>query len=789
MNSLMFKLSYRKLMRNKIFSIANILGLTIGFASFILIALFIQYELNWDKSNDNYSQIFRLQRYVTNALYATAGNNISPHTRAITAELIEGKYPEFEKLTVIYEHNSAFLGTDDEHLVNEVGGIAADTCYFDVFTYHFTEGDKTTALNQPYSIALSETLARKLFNKTDVLNQTVMLEKKVPLKVTGVYKDLPYNSSIRPPYILSFSTLKPLYNIERSSLWAGNCMTFAMLKRGVDAKVAENKIKNLFAGYDDIKYIEMQLCPLSKVYLNFNDRNDYLIVLKLFGLIGVFILLMSGFNYINLSLAQSSMRGKEVALKKVIGSRKKTLVAQFLSETISVSVISLMLALVLAYVALPVFNTIVDKHLSLNLLVDWKFGLLLLLIAVLTGVLSGIYPAVFMASNKISTLFKENFLGKERHSFSLKKALITLQFAISLFLIVLTTSFSMQIKYITDKDLGFEKNGLLYSRINISDNNVSFDQLRDRLLKHPDVYDVSLSENFPFVRQGGGTTNWEGANQDEKITCRFNRVSHNYLSMLGTHLVAGRNFSSSFKGDVGKNCIINETAAKCFGWDNPIGKRIKDNRLTIVGVVKDFVYKDMHNPVEPGVYILAPDMVSGDLILSFRINEKNEASVKSTLTEELEATFPNDPFEISDFSFAFVGENAYRIYQSFNKSLMFFTLLNVLLAIVGVFGLVAFTVARRTKEIGIRKINGSSPSSIFNLLNREYHFLILFSALFAFPSAWLVYMAIPSANKFPVQPWVFIVSIVMLLMIVLVSTSFLTIKAATRNPVEALRYE
>jgi putative ABC transport system permease protein len=776
-------------MRNKIYSIANILGLTVGFASFTLIALFIQYELNWDKHNDNFSQIYRIQRYVTNARYAQAGNNISPHTRAITAQLIEGKYPEFEKLTVIYEHNPSFLGTDDEHLVNQKGGIAADTCYFDVFTYHFIEGDKTTALSQPYSIVLSETLAKKLFNKTDVLNETVLLEKKIPLTVTGVYNDLPYNSSIRAPYILSFSTLKPLYNIERSSLWAGSCMTFAKLKPGVDAKVAENKIKHLFAGYDDLKYTEMQLCPLSKVYLNFNDRNDYLHVLRLFGLIGIFILVMSGFNYINLSLAQASMRGKEVALKKVIGSHKKSFVVQFLSETITVSIISLIIALLLAALLLPVFNNIVDKHLTFNFIRNWKLILLLFGVAVLTGILSGIYPAVFMASSKITALFKENFLGRERNSFSLKKTLVSLQFAISLFLIVLTLSFSMQIKYITNKDIGFRKEGLLYAPIKISNNTASFGHLRQRLLKNPDVTDVSLSENFPFVRQGGGTTNWEGAGQDEKITCRFNQVSYNYLSMLETNLVAGRNFSPSFSGDIGKSCIINETAAKCFGWDNPIGKRIKDNRLTVVGVVKDFVFADMHNPVEPGIYTLAPDMISGDWIFSFRVNEKNAASVKSMLTEELNATFPSDPFEISDFSFAFAGENAYRIYQSLNKSLLFFTLLNVLLAIVGVFGLVAFTVARRTKEIGVRKINGSSPTAIFNLLNREYLFLILFSSLVAFPSAWMLYMRIPSANKLPVQPWIFIVSIVMLFLIVLASTSLLTIKAATRNPVEALRYE
>ncbi len=790
MNFTILKISYRKLKKNKVYSIANIFGLTIGFAAFILIALFIRYEYSWDKANDNYNNIYRIQRNVTNARYVTSGNNISPHTQAMTAELIEGKFPEFEKVTVVRENGQAYLSVDNVNLVSENKGIAADTCFLNIFSsYQFIVGDKNIALNQPYSIIISETLAHKLFHKTDVLGEEVILDKKYSLTITGVYKDLPNNSSICPPYVISFSTLKPLYNIERSSLWCGNCMTFALLKPEADAKSAEKKIKHLYKNYEPFKYEELQLCPLSKVYLNFNDRNDYLIILKLFGMIGIFILLMSGFNYINLSLAQTSMRGKEVAIKKVIGSHKKSLVFQFLSETTSISIIALLFAIVLAKLFLPVFNNVVSKQITFNLISDWQFLVFLVIIAAVTGVLSGLYPAMVMSSNKITSLFNGNFMSNEHHSFSLKKMLITFQFAVALFLIVLTMSFSMQINYISHKDLGFKQQGLLYSQIDISGNNVSFNQLRDRLMKYPEILDVAVSENFPFVRQGGGTTNWEGGNPEEKITCRDNHISYNYLSMLGTNLIAGRNFSNTFIGDVGKNCIINESAAKCFGWDNPIGKRINDNRLTIVGVVKDFIYKDMHNAVEPGIYILSPDAVGGKQIFSFRINEENEAAVKAILTEELWKIFLKDPFEICSFSNAFANENAYQIYQSLNKSLYFFTFLNILLAIIGVFGLVAFTVARRTKEIGIRKINGSNPSQIFNILNRDYYFLLLFAAIIAFPSGWLAYMSIPSANKYPVQPWVLIFSIVIMLAIILISTSYLTIKAATRNPVEALRYE
>lgn len=789
MNSIFIKLSLRKLLKSKVYSITNLIGLMVGFSAFILIVLFIHHELSWDKSHENYDRIYRVQRHLTNATQVIPGTDISPHSRAMTAQLIEGKYPEFEKMSVIREINSAFLGTNSEDLVHEKEGLHADTCFFDIFTFSFIEGNPKTALNQPYAIVLSETLAQKLFEKNEALGQTVIFEKKYALIVTGVYADLPYNSSLRPGFVISFSTLKPMQNIERSDLWSGDCITYALLKPGISKTVAETKIRNLFEGYEDIKYEKLQLCPLSKVYINFNDRNDYLVVLKLFGLIGLFILLMSGFNYINLSLAQASMRGKEVAIKKVAGSKKHQVVVQFLSETIGISVVALIFALALSKLFLPVFNNVVDKHIMFNLSTSWGLFIILFLVAIVTGLLSGLYPAMFMASNKIVSLFKGNFFSGQRNAFGLKKALVTFQFAISLFLIILTASFTMQIKHIANKDLGFKQEGLLYSVINISDNQVQFEQFRNRLAQHPEIVDISISKNFPFVSQGGGMTNWEGGNPNEKITCRFNRVSSNYLSVINSPLVAGRNFSADFGGDEGHSCIINEAAAKCFGWDNPIGKRINDNRLTVVGVVRDFIYHDMHNPIEPTVLTLAPKAIIGNWTFAFRIHSANINAPKAAITTELSAAFPNDAFEICNFTTAFNNENSFRIYHSVNKSLVFFTILNVMLAIMGMFGLVSYTVARRTKEIGIRKINGSSVFGIFNLLNSEYYLLVISAIVMAFPGAWFAYMSLPSANKLPLQTWVFALCAIVLLLIVLISTGYQTIKAARQNPVESLRYE
>lgn len=789
MNYLFIKLWLRRLKRNKIYTVANILGLTLGFTAFILISLFVRYELNWDRSQQKYDRIYRIQRQFINTTYTVGGNDISPHMRPAVAEMIEGKIPEFEKITVIRENGGQFLFSDPDHQVYDDFGIHADSCFFDVFTYDFIAGNKKTALNDPHSVVLSETVAKNLFGDVSAIDKTVLLEKKYPLKVTGVYKDLPFNSSLRPSYIISFSTLKPMQGISRNDLWEGSCMTYALLNPGANAKQAEQKIKNLFSDYREIENEKLQMCSLSKVYLNFNDRNDYLIVLKLFTLIGIFILVMSGFNYINLSLAKASMQGKEVAVKKVIGSRRELLITQFLAETIAVSLGSLVFAFGIAWLLLPLFSNIVDKQLHLSLSKDWQFILASIAVAISTGILSGIYPALFLSSHKISTLFKGNLFNKKRESFSLKKALITFQFAISLFLIVLTLSFSMQIKYITHKDLGLQKEGLLYASISFPENELKFDQFRSRLIQHPEIKDVSVSKNFPFVNFGGGMTNWEGNDPDIKVLCRYNDVSYDYLDVIGAKLIAGRNFSPDFPGDVGKSCIINESAAKVFGWDNPVGKRINNNQLTIIGVVSNFIYQDMHNVIDPTALVLAPNSIKGDWIFAFRTNGDNEQKSKEILTAELTNTFPNDPFEIRDLTTAFDNERSFLIYHSVNKTLYFFTFLNILLAIVGMFGLVSFTVSRRIKEIGIRKINGSSIIGIFQLLNKDYYLLIVYALVLAFPTAWLVYSNIPSANKLPAQPWVFVLGVFILLIIVLISTSYQSLKAATRNPVDALRYE
>lgn len=789
MSNTILKISVRNLLKHKVYSSINVFGLALGFTAFILIGLFIQYELSWDKSNENYDHIYRVQRHYSKTMYAMDGNDISPHTRAITAQLLGKQFPESEKAVVIRENKGKFLASVADRQIYEEHGISADSCFFDVFTYHFIEGNPNDALMEPFAIVLSKTTADKLFPGERAIGKTVTIERKFDFKVTGVYADLPENTSIRPNYIVSFSTLAQTDGISRSNIWSGDCMTFILLKPDVDYKYLESKIKNVFARFNGFEYEELQLCPMNKLYLDFNGNGDYDVVLTLYGLIGVFILIMSAFNYINLTTANASMRGKEIAVKKVSGSNREMLIVQFLGETIFIAVLALGLAFLLVTIFLPVFAGIVGRQLNLEFSSNWHFIGLMVLISLGVGVLSGLYPAMFLSSNKIVSLFKGELFSKGHEKFSLKKVLVTFQFAISVFLILITLSFSLQIRYLSNKDLGFKKENIVYTQMSVSKSGTNFSQLREQILQHPGIIDGSMSKHIPFVSFGGGMTNWEGGNQDEKINCRFNQVGYDYVRNMGISLVAGRDFSRSFPGDVGKACLINEAAAKCFGWDDPIGKRLNNNKLTVVGVVKNYIYKDMHNGIEPSILVLAPDEIMGYWTFAFRIEPGKYEKAKTILTQAFETTFPNDPFEFNDLPTAFANENSFKIYHAVNRTILFFTVFNIFLAMIGLLGLVSFTVFRRTKEIGVRKINGSSSLNIFYLLSREYFVLLIYSLLVAFPGAWWVYEWIPGTNKLHIQPWVFILGAGILFFIILLTTSYQTIRAATRNPVEALRYE
>ncbi len=783
------KVSIRSMLKHKWYSAINVFGLTIGFTAFILIAVFIRHEISWDKYNEHYDRMYRVQRHFTNAVHVLSGNNISPHSQAITAQLLENNYPEIEKVTVIHENGGRFLSLNDDQQIYDTKGIAADSNFFSVFTYRFIEGKQGAALDEPFAIVLSKTTAEKLFPNQNALGEKITIDQKHDYKVTGIYEDLPENASVRPSYIISFSTLAHTEGIKRSDLRAGNCMNYVLLKPNSDYKHLNNQIRNTFSDFAGLEYEEIQLRPMKKVYLSYNGNMDYLIILGLFALIGLFILIMSVFNYINLTTANSTLRSKEVAVKKVCGSRTSTLISQFLAETLIISISALLLSVVLAKLVLPIFASIVDKPLTLNLIREWKFLILMVFISIGCGFLAGIYPAFILSSMPISKTIRSKAGKVGFDKFTLKKTLVTFQFAISIFLILISLTISLQIKHMYNRDLGFKKENIYYTELTSTQQGISYEQLRHKIMQYPAILDVSMSKHIPFVSYGGGMTNWEGSDPGHKINCRFNTVSYDFIKTLGIEIVAGRDFSRNLPGDIGKACLINETAAKSFGWDDPIGKKVNNNTLTVVGVVKNFIYKDIHNAIEPSVMVLASDEVVGKWGFAFKTDSDNPGMTKASIVQELKNTFPNDPFELRELSYTFAHEDTFKIYHSVNNSIIFFTAINIFLAVIGLLGLVSFTLTRRTKEIAVRKINGSNLSNIFYLLSKKYFILILIAILIAFPCAYAAYNAIPGAFKLPPQLWVYGLGAGIILSIVTATISYQTIKAALRNPIESLRYE
>ena len=782
------KITLRNIFRHKTYSAISILGLAIGLSAFILISLFISYEYSWDKHNKNYDRIYRIQRFYPKAVHATNGNNVSPHNRAITAKLVEEVCPEVEKIVLFRENRGLFLAADPQNQFYDEYGFCCDSAIFDVFTYDFLEGSKEGSLTDPYTIVLSKTLANKLFPNSKALGKTVVIEKKFNLKVTGVYADLPKNSGIRPTYIASLSTIEQTEGVKSSM--NTSYYTYILLKKGVLPAVINAKIRDLFKPFKDYEDEKLIICPLSMIYLSFNGNKDYLTILFIYKLIAIFILVLAALNYINLTTANAALRTREIGVRKVQGSSRSLLITQFLGEAVLTAFLAVCIAFILTENILPLFNQIIDKEMKLSYTMQWRFTLEMLSIALLTGLLSGLYPAFIMSSTKLTQLFKGNIFTSGKEKIGVREILVTIQFSIAILLIILTLIFRMQIEYILSKDLGFNKSNLLYAKMSVTRKDGRYEDLRNRIMSHPEISDFSMSRHIPMITFGGYILNWEGCRLGEVVEARDNRVSYDFVKTMGMQIVAGRGFSREFPADWDKSCILNETAVKVIGWNNPLGRRVADNQYQVVGVVKDFHNNDMYNTIEPLIMFLEPDSIKGGTYsFGFRIASNQMNKAKKIITHELEQYFPNDPFEVKDYFDSFSNQSILKIYREIKNLVLFFTILAVIIAIIGLLGLVSFNIQRRTKEIGIRKILGSSAGSIFAILSREYIVLLTFSSLVAWPLSLILKQSLPGTYKCPLQFWPFIFSSGTVLVIILILASYQTFRASITNPVDALRYE
>jgi putative ABC transport system permease protein len=783
------KSAARNIVKRKFNTILSVIGLTVGYSSFILISMFIKYELSWDNFHDSYDRIYRIQTY------KTVEDERLMQTSPALSRYLDNKFSDIHKHGIVLPYQKEFLSIalDNEHIEKE--GQYADQNYLDIFSFHFIHGDKSGALVDPLSIILSSKVAKTLFQDDNPVGKTIVLQKKHNLKVTGVYEDLPKNSHLRPDFIISFSTLETIWNRKDIfEQWDWNAyFTYVMLNDNADYKNLDASIKDILKDKIESDYRQLYLRPLSKLNL-FSTSDNYLIIIYLLGFLSIFVLILASINYINLSVASSSLRGKEIGIKKVIGSSRAALIAQVFLESFLVILVSFGASLIIIELVLDLFNQTTDKSLTFSILFRDGLMIILFLIIIISGILSSIYPALLITSIKSIDLFKKRFIPVGKSKISLKKSLVVFQFTISIILITITILMTKQIRYIHSMDIGFEKSDLLFTKIIPSGKGVTLNRVKNKLRSNPQILSVSASQGFPINSSrytNIDMTNWEGGQADEVIEVISFWISYDFVSTVGLEIKAGRGFSQEHPADTIHSCIINETAAKRFGWDDPVGKYINDRKLQVIGVIKDMHFHDMYNPIKPLVLLLKDDntKLSGAVYFAFRIGPGSEKSTMGTIKSVLKDNFPFDPFQIKIFNDFYKTDMIFEILRTINSLFFFFALIAIVLSVLGVIGLITHSLQQRTKEIAIRKVSGCSTLAMFKSITFEYILLIAIASIAGSIGARYIFSFLPIYYPAKQNVIDFLIAVIIILIVTFVSIGHKTWKESSRNPIDALRYE
>ncbi len=783
---------YRNILKDKIFSVINLTNLTIGFTTFILLGMVVSYEFSYDKFNDKFDRIYKVQTRQEDS-YPT---NYCAYSPAAFRYHLMSDQPEVEQVLLMREVGGSqgagqFFTLPDGGQLYEKNGYFSENSIFDIFTISIREGNSKNALTDPNSIAISETLEKKLFPEGGAIGKKIVVGKRYPLTVTVVYNDFPRNSSLRPTYLVSIRTYETLAARKgfRDDWTYIDNDNYVLLKKGADPRLLDAKIKDAFKNVKNYEKSTPYLHPLSKHHLSPNSQYDSIIGLSILSFAGLLVLLLSCVNYVNLSLANSTRRACEIGIKKVVGFSKKAIAAQFITETMALTILAMVAGLFLAQTISPIMSNILQNEVHYTIFDNWKLLSIIFGSSLLVGLLSGLYPAMVLSSYNPVTVLKGKLFEGTGKSVSLRKVLTTAQFSISLFMLIVSFILYQHVNFILNKDLGFDDKNILFTEVNASQN-LDFEMLRQRMQQHPEIVDASFSNTIPFQGNIGGFVSWEGASPDQKEMVSRNYVNYDFIPTYNLKMVYGRNFSKEYPSDE-QGCIINETALKVFGWKDPIGKQVLllGKGYPVIGVVKDFHPFSVHNQIPTYIMFLSKNEILGSKLLTIRYTTGNKQKAEQLATSELESFFPNDPFEFKDFRTIFFLDGAISFWQSMKRLFLFFAVVTLLVSSMGLFGLILFTTKRRTKEIGVRKVLGSSVASIYGQLSGEIILLLGFATFVACPAAWVIYKAMPGAYKEPLTVSEFLLAIMLVAVVAFITISYHVLKVAIRNPVDALRYE
>jgi len=794
------KVAFRNIRKQKGYAFINISGLAIGMAACLLIMLWVHDELNFDSFNDNADHIYRV----------TIDANMGTRTKAPVAPTPSGpamvqEYPEVVQSARLSRPSRVPVIVGDKEYFEENVAFA-DNSIFEIFTFPFVEGDPKSALKTAYTAVITEATAQKYFGDESPVGKMIKIDGDSEFAVTGVVEDVPDNSHFTFNILRSMET-RYAENRRSMEYWLSiSYYTYILLDQNSDYKELEQKLpafvdKNIG---DQLKSygasLDLHLQPLKEIHLQSDFPGDIaaqgnILYVYLFSGIALFVLIIACINFVNLSTARSASRAKEVGMRKTLGAVRHRLVGQFLGECVVYSVLALFLALVLLLLAIPWFNSVVGRSLSLSIFqVPWLIPGFVGL-ALFVGVAAGSYPAFFLSSfHPVSVLRNKVKIGSKNVLF--RRVLVISQFAISIALIIGTIIIYKQLMYMKSTELGFDKEHVVVLpglRDVLPD---SYQMMRDEFKNIPGVITVGASYMVPGRGINISLFRPEGFAQNESQPMSFRSIDSGFISTLGIKLAAGRNFSEELTTDQTESVLINETAAAKFGWNNPVGKQFilspdqsdqgEETFVNVVGVVKDYHITSLRENIEPLIIFNDPSLFR---TLSIRITPSNIQSTLDAIQKKWKSLLPNKPFDYFFLDESF--DSQYRAEERMGNITMRFSLLAVFIGCLGLFGMASYTTEQRTKEIGIRKILGASTGKIVRMLSKEYILLVALGNLIAWPAAYFLMKSWLNnfAYRASLTLWIFLAAAFLSLMVALLTVSYQSIKAALSNPADSLKYE
>ena len=782
-----FKIAWRNLFRNKAFSFINISGLAIGMAAAILIFLWIQNEAGYDQFHEKKDRIYEAWNRAQFSGKLQCWNT----TPKILARTIEKDIPEVERATRVSWPRSYLFSVGEKRLT--VTGNIVDTGFLQVFSFPLLKGNAGTALNNESSILLTETLAKKIFSDEDAMGKVIKIDNEDNFTVTGILKDLPSNSRFKFEYLIPWSYA--IKTGQDDSIWGNNSTrTYALLKQNASIISANAKLKGLKVKYDkdeDPKW-EMFLYPISRwrLYSKFtNGKEDGGLIefVRLFGIIAVFILLIACINFMNLSTARSEKRAKEVGIRKVVGAQRKSLVSQFIGESILLALIAGVFAIIIVQIFLPAFGKLTDKKLFVDYN-DVSFWIKALGFVLLTGIIAGSYPAFFMSSFKPAKVLKGTFKAANA-LITPRKLLVVLQFTFAIILIICTSIVKQQIDHARNRESGYAKDNLVYHMLT-GDLEKNYPLVKNELLSSGIAKSVTKTSS-PLTQGWSDSWDYKWAGKDPTDKTDFDRYNadENIVVTAGLTLIKGRDLDLKTYPTDSFGMIINESAAKAMNFKDPIGQTVTDGdrKYHIIGVIKDFILQSPYYPTKP---MLIGGAAGWFNTIHFKLNGTNPTADNLKKAESIFKKYnPEYPFE-----YKFIDEDygaKFKAEQRTGTLAALFAALTIFISCLGLFGLATYMAENRIKEIGVRKVLGASVAGITTLLSKDFLKLVMLSFLIASPVAW--WMMQTWLRNYPyrvsIQWQVFVFAGLLSFLISVITVSYQSIKAAIANPVKSLRTE